>query len=109
MATKHKPALNSGPSGADEFLARSTITSKGQVTIPQAIRAMFHLVAGDSILWRRDEKGGLLVEAGKPNTLADIRAAVALVSPAKTRIMPKTLEDMDAGIAAGIKAKYGRG
>ena len=109
-------------------LAQSTLTSKGQITIPVAIRAMLHLNTGDRIVWGRNEAGHLIVEPGLTNTLADIWAAIDSIDskgPAKIakgvgdgsqgkapRKKPQkrvTVEAMDAGIAKVMRKKYGRG
>ena len=39
---------------------RSKITSKGQITIPKAIRDMLHLLKGDEIVLVPTEKGVIL-------------------------------------------------
>lgn len=109
-------------------LAQSTLTSKGQITIPVAIRAMLHLNTGDRIVWGRNEAGHLIVEPGLTSTLADIWAAIDSVDskgPAKIakaggggsqvkvpRKKPQkrvTVEAMDAGISKAMRKKYGRG
>jgi AbrB family looped-hinge helix DNA binding protein len=90
-----------------EALAESILTSKGQVTIPQAIRAMYQLDAGDSLVWRKDKEGRLLVEPKRALTLMDIRAAVAAAgAPAPTRAF--TREEMDEAIGQALDSKYGR-
>ena len=112
-------------------LARSTLTSKGQITIPVAIRAMLHLNTGDRIVWGRNEEGHLIVEPGLTNTLADIWAAIDSIdsidskgpakiakgvgdssqgkAPQKKPQKRVTVEAMDAGIAKAMRKKYGRG
>lgn len=39
----------------------STITSKGQVTIPRAVREELDLQAGDQLSWSVSEDGSLVV------------------------------------------------
>jgi len=90
-----------------EALAESILTSKGQVTIPQAIRSMYQLDAGDSLVWRKDQEGRLLVEPKRALTLKDIRAAVAAAgAPAPARAF--TRAEMDEAIGQAMDSKYGR-
>jgi AbrB family looped-hinge helix DNA binding protein len=90
-----------------EILAESTLTSKGQVTIPQAIRTLYQLDTGDSLVWRLEKDGRLLVEPKRTLTLADIRAAVAAAgAPVPPRAF--TQEEMDEAIGQALEAKFGR-
>ena len=88
-------------------VAESILTSKGQVTIPQAIRSRYQLDAGDSLVWRQDEDGRLFVEPKRSLSLADIRAAITAAGiPLPPRAY--TSEEMDEAIGAALEAKYGR-
>jgi AbrB family looped-hinge helix DNA binding protein len=88
-------------------LAESILTSKGQVTIPQAIRSKFQLDAGDSLVWQLDGDGRLFVEPKRALTLADIRAAIAVAGiPVPRRSF--TPEEMKEAIGQALEAKYGR-
>lgn len=90
-----------------EALAESTLTSKGQVTIPQSIRSMYHLDTGDSLVWRRDKEGHLIVEPKRTLTIEDIWAAIeAAGAPVSTRAA--TDKEMEAAIGQALGAKYGR-
>lgn len=112
-------------SPTSRVLAQSTLTSKGQVTIPAAIRSILHLNTGDRIVWGRNEEGHLIVEPRRTNTLTDIWAAIDATGPegiAKiagdsskrkgSRKKPQkriTVEALDEGIANAMRKKYGRG
>jgi antitoxin PrlF len=91
-----------------KILAESTLTSKEQLTVPKVVRQLLDIHAGDSLVWSLDEQGQLVVSGGRPNSLADIRAAVAAAGPIHK---PKrvTIEDMNSGIAAAMRRKHGRG
>jgi antitoxin PrlF len=91
-----------------KILAESTLTSKEQLTVPKVVRQLLDIHAGDSLVWSLDEQGQLVVSGGRPNSLADIRAAVAAAGPIHT---PKgvSIEDMKSGIAAAMQRKHGRG
>ena len=44
----------------------STVTSKGQITIPKKVRERLGLSSGDRLLFRFDEEGRLVVEPESP-------------------------------------------
>ena len=88
-------------------LAESILTSKGQVTIPQAIRSKFQLDAGDSLVWRQEADGRLFVEPKRTFTLDDIRDAIAAAGvPVPARAF--TLEEMDEATGEALESKHGR-
>lgn len=90
-----------------KIIAESTLTTKEQLTVPKIVRQLLDIHAGDSLVWSLDEQGQLVVSGGRPNSLADVRDAVA----AAGRIhKPKrvTIEDMKSGIAAAMRRKHGR-
>jgi AbrB family looped-hinge helix DNA binding protein len=90
-----------------EILAESILTSKGQVTIPQAIRSRFQLDAGDALVWRLEEGGRLVVEPKRSLSLADIRAAIAAAGAPPP---PRAFSDaeMDEAIGQALESKFGR-
>lgn len=90
-----------------KILAESTLTSKEQLTLPRVVRQLLDVHAGDSLVWSLDEQGQLVVSGGRPNSLADIRAAIAAAGRVH---LPKgvTVEDMKSGIAAAMQSKHGR-
>ncbi len=70
----------------------SNITSKGQVTLPAAIRKQLNLKAGDRIVFRL-EGNKIIAEP----VSGDISELFGLVKSDKTA----TLEEMEAAIAEG--------
>jgi len=89
------------------LVAESILTSKGQVTIPLAIRSKFQLDAGDSLVWRQDADGRLFVEPKRTLTLADIRAAIATAGiPVPPRAF--TAEEMKEAVGRALESKHGR-
>ena len=90
-----------------KILAESTLTSKEQITVPKVVRQLLDIRAGDSLVWSLDEQGQLVVSGGRPNSLADIRAAVAAAGPTHTP-KPVTVEEMKSGVAAAMRRKHGR-
>jgi antitoxin PrlF len=72
-------------------MATSTITSKGQTTIPGEIRRHLKLRAGDRIEFVVESDGKVVLV---PATV-DVRELKGLLAPAPRRV---TLEEMDAAI-----------
>lgn len=89
-----------------KILAESTLTRKQQLTVPKVVLQLLDLHAGDSLVWSVDEQGRLVVSGGRPNSLADIRAAVAAAGRVRTR-KGVTIEDMKSGVAAAMRSKHG--
>lgn len=56
------------------------ITSKGQTTIPQAVRAALKLAPGDSILWEVGDDGVARVRRATPLDLDYLRALEGTLS-----------------------------
>lgn len=77
-------------------MASSTMTSKGQVTIPVEIRKQLGLSPGDRVTFRKSEDG-IVIE---PATSVVRRFAGSLNRFAGNN-PDATIEDMDEAIAAG--------
>jgi hypothetical protein len=90
-----------------KILAESTLSSKEEIVVPKAVQQLLHLDVGDRVIWSLNAQGELVVSAGHPYTLADIRAAVAAAGGTRP---PKgiTVEKMERGIAAYIREKHVR-
>jgi len=72
----------------------STITSKGQITLPRQIRDILHLSSGDKVdFYVRDDGHVELVPIKR-----SIRDMKAMIPPPVRGV---TLEDMNAAISAG--------
>jgi AbrB family looped-hinge helix DNA binding protein len=74
------------------------ITSKGQVTIPKAVRDALGVDTGDRLAFRIQEDGTVLVEA----ETGDLLALAGRLKPRRRGI---TLDDMDAAIRRGGRTK----
>jgi len=72
-------------------MPKTTLTSKGQVTIPKEIRERLGLRQGDQLIFRFDDRGALTVEPAAPNLLGDLPGL--LRHRASKR--PATIEEMD--------------
>lgn len=77
----------------------ATMTTKGQITIPAAVRAALRIEAGDRVEFVQVEPGHFeLVPAASPVT--------ALKGLVREPASPVTIEDMNKAIAAqGAKAR----
>ncbi len=72
----------------------ATITSKGQITLPKAIRDHLRLKAGDRVAFRAREDGSVVVEAATIDLL-ELRGSV------RPRIGGVSLAAMTAAIRRG--------
>ena len=81
----------------------STLTSKGQVTIPKEVRDRLGLHTGDRIVFRFDATGRLLVEPQSEDPIADISGFLRHLA----RGEPVTVEQMRDGILRRAAEKYG--
>ncbi len=76
-------------------MASSTVTSKGQITIPKKIRQALGLAPGDRIEFVVEDSGKVSVRSGK----ADIVELKGLLHKAGRRVV--SLADMERAIARG--------
>lgn len=69
----------------------ATLTTKGQLTLPKAIRERLGLYPGDRVEFRVTENGEVLVEAATVD-LRDLRGALKWEGP------PVSVEEMEAAV-----------
>ncbi len=81
----------------------STITSKGQVTIPKNIRDALHLLNGDKVEFIRNEANEIII---KPITKKSTDIAGMLKQYAKKEAI--SIEDMNQAVADGLKKKFSK-
>lgn len=84
-------------------MSTSSITSKGQVTIPNALRSKFHLHPGDKVLF--EEKDGVITLTPMNNNIEALAGCLA----SDTNGKQGTLEDMEQAIKAGAMASWQNG
>ena len=83
-------------------MATSTLTSKGQITIPQSVREALGLQAGDKIDFVREEQGTYKVVALRKD-------AKALRGRFAGRVArPVSIEQMADAVAAEVVQRAGR-
>ena len=75
-------------------MIESTLTARGQTTIPKSIRLRLGLQEGDRIRYELDEDGARLIP------LKPVRRLIGFL---KYSGDAKTLEDMERGIIAGAR------
>jgi AbrB family looped-hinge helix DNA binding protein len=71
------------------------VTSKGQITVPGAIRKLLHLTTGDRLRFLASADGTVVIEARKRRGILDI-ARENPVSP------PRPLRNLDDEIDAAV-------
>jgi AbrB family looped-hinge helix DNA binding protein len=76
-------------------IAVSTVTSKGQITIPKAIRDHLRLQAGHRVEFQVDRRGHVIMRAKN----VDIRELKGIIR--STRKTPLSIEEMNEAIARG--------
>jgi AbrB family looped-hinge helix DNA binding protein len=83
----------------------TTVSTKGQVILPKAIRERRNWAAGTRLVVEDTPDGVLLKTAPvfPPTRPEDVAGLLAY------RGRPKTLEEMDAAITAEIKRRHARG
>ena len=77
----------------------STVTQKGQVTIPKNIRDSLHLVTGDKVEFIHNDRGEVVI---KPMTRKVYEVAGCLGQYKKSH--PVSVEEMDQAIAQHLKS-----
>ena len=82
-------------------MASSRMTSKGQITVPKAIRDALGVEPGDRIAFRIEEDGRVLVE---PETL-DLRTLRGVLKPRRRGV---TVEDMATAVERQVSARARR-
>ena len=85
-------------------LARSRITTQGQVSVPSAVRRKLGLAPGSLLEW--NEQGDLVVvrRAGGSTSL-EIHRALFPQGPPRRR----SLDELKAGIRRRMRARHARG
>ncbi len=83
----------------------TTVSTKGQVILPKAIRSKRNWDAGTKLVVQDTPQGVLLTSAPlfKPTRPEDVFGMLKYNGPAKT------LEEMDASIVAEVKRRHARG
>jgi antitoxin PrlF len=82
-------------------MAKSTLTSKGQITIPKELRERFGLETGDVLDFVEDEQGRLLLRPRRPRGALGVLGAYA---PDR----PVSVDEMRQAVSRRAAAKAGK-
>jgi AbrB family looped-hinge helix DNA binding protein len=74
-------------------MAESTVTSKGQITIPKAVRERLHLEPGDKVYFDVQDDGSVSMMTRKH----PIESLFGLLKSKVNRKRPITIEEMNPG------------
>ena len=81
-------------------MAFATITSKGQVTIPKAVRNILNLKVGDKLEFIVNEEGGLLVRPVSKR-IDDVYGKLR-----RKGMRPVSVEEMDEAVGRRMKDHF---
>ena len=81
----------------------ATITSKGQVTLPAALRSALRLRPGDKLVFRKDEAGVVRIEA-RQHAMSDLRGLVRTGGPVDASRIQQWIEESRGSRAGVIEA-----
>lgn len=81
--------------------ATTAITTKGQITLPKAIRDKLGVKPGDRVTFREQADGRIVVEAATIDLLS-------LCGVIKPKVQGVTVEDMNEAIGQAIVGRYKR-
>lgn len=82
-------------------MAVSTLTSKGQLTVPREVRKRLGVSQGDRIRFRFDEQGRLFLEPEGGASLERLFGLLKHRAPKR----PASIREMDEGIAEYLSRK----
>ena len=82
-------------------MALSTVTSKGQITIPKSIRELLHLFAGDKVEFVFNDTNEVVL---KPVTKKTTEVFASLSHYKKK--LPVSIDEMNRGIKQHLQNKF---
>ena len=83
-------------------MAITTITSKGQITLPKSIRDKLHMEAGEKLDCRIDEASGTAILVPINKHIDEVFGILNCFAPGK----PISIEDIDKSVAQRFKKKF---
>jgi AbrB family looped-hinge helix DNA binding protein len=102
-APRHDSVVDYRGNMAIMSIARSRLTSQGQVSVPAEVRRRLGLATGSVLEWDEDD-GQIVVRRGGQYTSADIHRTLFSKGSPK----PRTLEELKDGIRQYIRKKHAR-
>lgn len=85
-------------------MATATITSKGQVTIPKAIREALGLDTGDKIEITLNKQGGAVILPSKPPARLSVDDVFGMLHNPDQKTV--SVAEMNQGIAQAVSARF---
>lgn len=85
-------------------MAASTLTSKGQITLPKEVRDRLGVRQGDRIVFQFDEQNRLVL---RPEAADSVSGLVGLLHH-RAQGRPTTVEEMNEAVRSRAAEKYGR-
>ncbi|HMB51725.1 MAG TPA: AbrB/MazE/SpoVT family DNA-binding domain-containing protein [Thermoanaerobaculia bacterium] len=85
-------------------MATSTLTSKGQVTIPKEVRDRLGLRVGERLVFRVQPDGSILVEPERSGGLGRVPGLLRHLGGDR----PVSVEEMDQAIARRVRERHDR-
>jgi AbrB family looped-hinge helix DNA binding protein len=76
-------------------IAEAAVTSKGQITVPSAVRRLLHLASGDRLRFLRSKDGSILIEARKRRSIVDVARQNRLIAK-------RPLQNLEAEVDAAV-------
>jgi AbrB family looped-hinge helix DNA binding protein len=80
-------------------MSEARMTSKGQITVPKAVRVKLNLKAGDRVLFIVEDDGAVRMWAANK----DISSLRGILPPPRRKA---TIEEIEASIAKAAVARY---
>jgi antitoxin PrlF len=84
-------------------MAASTLTSKGQITIPKDVRTRLGVQEGDRLVFQFDEHGRLIL---RPEAQDSLGGLIGLLRH-RAKERPATVEEMNEAVRTRAAEKYG--
>lgn len=85
-------------------MASSTLTSKGQITIPREVRDRLGLREGDRVVFQFDEHGNLTLRQEAQSPLGRLPGLLKHLA----KDCPVTIEEMKAAVKQGAAERFKR-
>lgn len=85
-------------------LAKSRLTSQGQISVPVEVRKRLGVAPGGAITWEELDNGDIVVRRGDKLSFEEVRARFAHLRGPR----PVSVEEMKRAVAKHVSAKHVR-
>ena len=83
-------------------MASTTLTSKGQVTIPKEIRELLGVKEGDRLVFRLDERGKIVLQPEETGPLGRLPGLLQHLAGSR----PASIEEMKEAVQRRMRRKF---